>query len=107
MSYIVNETDVYISKIRATDMEVTANVKYAALNDDLMPTMDIHVPRFMAQDPDDQSYLLLIGQFRFKGTIVRIKKYDLSIKKHLEIRKESLYTYIREGNETDFDDDTT
>jgi hypothetical protein len=100
MSYIVNETDVYISKISATDMTVTANVKYGALKDELRPTMDVHVPRFMEQDPDDESYLLLIGQFRFKGAIVRIKKWDLSIKNHYEIRKDKVYTYVKVGNET-------
>lgn len=85
MSFIANETDVYISKIRASDMVVTENVKYGALKDETRPTLDIHVPRFLVNDPEDDSYLLLIGQFRFKGAIIRINKRDLSIKKHYEV----------------------
>ena len=47
MSFITNKTDIFISKIRETDFQITATMKYGALQDELRPTMDIHAPKFL------------------------------------------------------------
>ena len=51
----------YIVKIRTEDMEVVESVKKAYKGDVNNKFVDVNVPKFMDQDPKDDSQLMIIG----------------------------------------------
>ena len=58
-------------------MNVVESVKVLFSNETESPYKDIHVPRFLIEDPSDENYLFLMGQYQYKGSVIRMRKSSL------------------------------
>jgi hypothetical protein len=94
--------DMFVVKIDAgEEMKVVRSVNVKFHNETDYPYKDIHVPRFLVEDPSDENFLFLMGQYQYQGSIIRLQKSSLRSTWMMQFNEDYAYEVVTDATDTD------